>query len=539
MTLIALCLAAMRITRRERQAMAALDRSEQQFGLLVAGVKDYALYMLDPQGRVMSWNDGAERIKGFRRDEIIGEDFARFYTPEARAAGAPQRALDTALRDGTFETEDWRVRRDGSRFWASVVIDPLHDGLGRLIGFAKITRDITERREIQQALETTRANLAQAQKMEAVGQLTGGIAHDFNNMLHVILGTIETLQRHVRLNEPRFARALDMAQQSAQRAAILTRQLLAFARRQPLQPKPIDPNKLVAGMSDLLRRALRERVALETVLAGGVWPVLVDANQLESAILNLALNARDAMPAGGKLTIETQNAHLDEAYAQRHVDVTAGQYVMIAISDTGSGMTPETMTKAFEPFFTTKANGLGTGLGLSQVYGFVKQSDGHVKLYSETGEGTTVKIYLPRHRIAAALEEPTPDTTAIAEASRAEIILVVEDDEGARSYCVAALGELGYRVLAASDGPSALRLLEAEPAVSLLFTDVGLPGGLNGRQLADMASARHPDLKVLFTTAYARNAIVHEGRLDPGVELLGKPFTFAALAAKVRHMLES
>ncbi len=532
-----LCLTAMRVIGRESTALVALDASERQFSLLVDGVKDYALYMLDPHGRVVSWNVGAERIKGFRHDEIIGQNFARFYTAEAQAAGAPQRALETALRDGKFEIEDWRVRKDGSRFWASVVIDPLHDTAGNFVGFVKITRDITERREAQQALEVTRASLAQSQKMEAVGQLTGGIAHDFNNMLHVILGTIDTLERHVRIQEPGFVRALELAQQSARRAATLTRQLLAFARRQPLQPKALDPNRLVAGMSDLLRRALGESVAFETVLAGGIWPISADANQLENAILNLALNARDAMPAGGKLTIETANAHLDEAYAERHADVAAGQYVMIAVSDTGIGMSSDTIDKAFEPFFTTKANGLGTGLGLSQVYGFVKQSGGHVKLYSELGDGTTVKVYLPRHGTPEVVAETAAAAVPLAGAGGSETILVVEDDEGARAYCVAALGELGYRVLAAADGPSALRLLDAEPAVSLLFTDVGLPGGLNGRQLADAALARRPDLKVLFTTAYARNAIVHQGRLDPGVELLGKPFTFADLAAKVRRVL--
>jgi signal transduction histidine kinase/DNA-binding response OmpR family regulator len=377
--------------------------------------------------------------------------------------------------------------------------------------------------------------LRQVQKMEVIGQLTGGIAHDFNNLLQVILGNLDALRRRGGEDGTRLVEA---AIRGAERAATLTQRLLAFARRQPLAPRPIDVNRLVAGMSDLLHRTLGETIRLETVLAAGMWRASADANQLESALLNLAVNARDAMPDGGKLTIETANAWLDEAYAQSHDDVRAGQYAMIAITDNGTGMSKEVASRAFDPFFTTKEIGQGTGLGLSQVYGFAKQSDGHVKIYSELGEGTTVRLYLPRLDAAEAEAEPGAKLEAAPAGTKGDVILVVEDDEDVRAYSTDMLSELGYGVLQASDGATALGLLEKAPEIRLLFTDVGLPGNLNGRQLADEARRRFPRLKVLFTTGYARNAIVHNGKLDAGVALIGKPFTYAGLAAKIRQILE-
>jgi CheY-like chemotaxis protein len=320
------------------------------------------------------------------------------------------------------------------------------------------------------------------------------------------------------------------------RAASITQRLLAFSRQQPLEPKPIDPNKLLSGMTALLRSALGERIALETVLSSGIWSVSADANQLETAILNLALNARDAIAEYGKLTIETGNAFLDESYAASQVEVRPGQYVMIAVSDTGCGMTKEVSVRAFEPFFTTKQAGQGTGLGLSQVFGFVKQSGGHVKIYSEPGEGTTVKLYLPR--IAAAASELAREPEPLVARTSGETILVVEDDEDVRSFTAEALLELGYQVTATPDARAALAVLENLGGVDLLFTDVGLPDGINGRQLADEARRRWPHVKVLFTTGYARNAIVHHGRLDPRVELIVKPFTHSSLAARVRQVLD-
>jgi CheY-like chemotaxis protein len=329
-----------------------------------------------------------------------------------------------------------------------------------------------------------------------------------------------------------------MAMRGAERAAVLTRQLLAFARRQPLEPKPIDLNRLVRGMSELLTHTLGESIAIETVLAGGLWWTSADANQLENTVLNLAVNARDAMPNGGRLTIETANTFLDEAYAAANAEATPGQYVMIAVTDTGGGMSPEVISQAFEPFFTTKPSGEGTGLGLASVYGFVKQSGGHVKIYSELGHGTTVKVYLPR-LAAGTPEQPTGQAQPAPAGVTGETILVVEDDDDVGEHSRQVLSELGYRVLTAGDAEAALRVLEREPTIRLLFTDVGLPGSLNGRELADEARRRRPALKVLFTTGYARNAIIHQGRLDPGVELLVKPFTYAALAQKIRLVLDS
>jgi CheY-like chemotaxis protein len=374
--------------------------------------------------------------------------------------------------------------------------------------------------------------------MEAVGQLTGGIAHDFNNLLQVILGNLDTLARGLPVESGRMHRAVNHALNGAKRAAALTQRLLAFSRRQPLDPKPIDVNVLVNGLSDLVHRTIGETISFETVLGAGVWRCEADPNELESAIINLAVNARDAMLEGGKLTIETANAHIDEAYAAAHAEVVPGQYISVCVSDTGSGMDGRTIAQAFEPFFTTKPVGKGTGLGLSQVYGFVKQSGGHVKIYSEIGQGTSVKIYLPRLFAGAGQQEHTEEDQIAPEGAQEETILVVEDDDDVRTYSVEILRELGYRVVEAHDGLSALRLLERQPRVDLLFTDVVLPGGMTGAQVAAQARALRPFLKVLFTTGYARNAIIHHGRLDKGVQLISKPFSLQELAAKVRDVLD-
>jgi CheY-like chemotaxis protein len=373
--------------------------------------------------------------------------------------------------------------------------------------------------------------------MESLGQLSGGIAHDFSNLLHVIKNGVEIVQRRIGTMETDVARALEMIKRNADRGASLTQRLLAFSRRQPLQPIPINPNRLVSDITELLRAALGESVALETVLGSGTWPVSVDPNQLEAALLNLAVNARDAMPGGGKLTIETTNAYLDDDYAAAHQEVKPGQYAMIAVSDTGIGMTKDIIAKAFDPFFTTKESAQGTGLGLSQVYGFIKQSGGHVKIYSEVGSGTSVKLYLPR-LTSGDLVELTKPLQALTEPRGHESILVVEDDDDVCLFTSEILRELGYRVISAHDARAALDALDQETNISLLFTDVGLPHGVNGRQLADIATHRRPGLKVLFTTGYARNAIVHHGRLDPGVELVLKPFTQAELAKRVRRILD-
>jgi len=500
-----------------------------QFRELVSAVVDYAIYMLDVDGRIASWNAGAERIKGYSRSEAIGQHFSLFYTPEDREQRVPQHALTVATTKGRYEAEAWRVRKDGQRFWASVVIDAIYNEAGAVVGFAKVTRDLTERRLIEDQLR-------QSQKMEAIGQLTGGVAHDFNNLLTVIVGNLETIWRHAPPDDGKLRRAIDQVTRGAQRAVTLTQQLLAFSRRQPLNPKPTDINRLVAGMSDLVRRTIGENISVETVLAGGLWRVEIDAHQLESALLNLAVNARDAMPEGGKLTIETANAHLDDNYADRYPELTAGQYVVVCVTDTGAGMSPEVITRAFEPFYTTKPIGQGTGLGLSQVYGFVKQSGGHVKLYSELGQGTTVKIYLPRMSRQAD-EEPDLPFIAPPTGGKHEVVLVVEDDDDVRLFTTESLRELGFTVVQAHDAPSALKLLEIRPEVQLIFTDVGLPG-MNGAQLVAAARALRPDIKVLFTTGYARNAIVHQGRLDPGVELITKPFSRLQLASRIRDVLD-
>ena len=386
--------------------------------------------------------------------------------------------------------------------------------------------------------EAAETQVRQLQKMEAVGQLTGGIAHDFNNMLAVVLGSLDMAKRRLLSDPPRAATYIDNAVEGAQRATQLTGRLLAFSRQQPLAPLPMDVNKLVGGVSEMLRRTIGEHLRVETVLAGGLWRSFVDPGQLENAILNLCVNGRDAMPDGGRLTIETSNAHLDDAYAAVHAEVHPGQYVMVSVTDTGVGMPPEVVERAFDPFYTTKGVGKGTGLGLSQVHGFLKQSGGHVKIYSEAGVGTTVKLYLPRY--SGVDEVADVETASPLEAPRAlngEVVLVVEDEERVRHLSVDALRELGYTVVQAADANQALAVLTIQPRVDLLFTDIVMPD-MNGRRLADKARETWPELKVLYTTGYTRNAIVHNGMLDANVAFLPKPFTLEQLSVKVRQVID-
>ncbi|MDR7009661.1 hybrid sensor histidine kinase/response regulator [Paraburkholderia strydomiana] len=512
----------------------AVVRSERNFRLLVQGVTDYAIFMLSPDGHITSWNAGARRIKGYTEGEIIGSHFSRFYTPEDVRAGVPFRGLETARREGRFEAEGWRVRRDGSRFFAHVVIDAIYED-GELVGFAKITRDITERRRAGELLEKTQNELFQAQKMEALGKLTGGVAHDFNNVLQVLRGNLELLEsRHARdrWSAERLGNAID----AVDRGAKLASQLLAFGRQQPLAPVVINPARQLRALDDLLRRALGETIAIESVVAGGLWNTTVDPHQLENVILNLAINARDAMPDGGKLTLELSNATLDDEYVLAFPDVAAGQYVVLAVTDTGAGMSPEVIERAFDPFFTTKPEGQGTGLGLSMAYGFVKQSGGHIRLYSEIGEGTTVRIYLPRSTGVAVDTRPgTPGRLK----HGTETILVVEDDLKVQSTAVELLSGLGYAVLKANNADQALAIVASGVHIDLLFTDVVMPGVLRSPEMARRAVQILPGLKVLFTSGYTQNAIVHGGRLDPGVELLSKPYSRQQLASKVRQVLDS
>ena len=465
---------------------------------------------------------------------------------EAEAAQRASNGLVRAAREATERATSLAGALDRARAEIGNKASELSaalsqaDHLNRELSLLNQTLEQRVEDEIRGRMQVEAA-LRQAQKMEAIGQLTGGVAHDFNNILTVIMGSLDSIRRELdrpaeELDIARVRRLQGMAFQGAVRASTLTSRLLAFARRQPLNPEPVDVNKLVTGLSDLLQRSLGERISLETVSTPGLWLARADRAELESALVNVAINARDAMTDGGNLTIETANAWLDEEYVGALTEpVPPGQYVMLAVTDTGHGMDQQTLDRVFEPFFTTKDVGKGTGLGLSQVYGFVRQSGGHVRIYSELGAGTTIKLYLPRETDSLArVSRPQLETVAD---GGSETILVVEDHDGLREYSTSVLRELGYQVLEAPEAGKALELLKSRQDVRLLFTDVVLPG-LNGRQLADEALLARPDLKVLFTTGYTRNAIVHDGRLDPGVDLIGKPFTFAALAAKVRQILD-
>jgi PAS domain S-box-containing protein len=524
------------MTEQRKAQLAALE-SERRFRLLVQGVTDYAIYMLDPDGYVTNWNAGAQHIKGYVAYEIVGQHFSRFYVEDDVAAGIPEKALAAARSIGRYEAEGWRRRKDGSRFWASVVVDAIHDD-GQLIGFAKITRDLTERREIQLQLEQSREQLFHAQKMEAVGQLTGGLAHDFNNLLAGISGSLELVKKRVaqgRVDE--IDRYITAAEGAVSRAAALTHRLLAFARRQTLDSKVIDPNTLIAGMADLIQRTIGPSIRLETVLAPSGGLISCDPNQLENAILNLCINARDAMPDGGRLSIATGQRLVEERTA-RELDMKTGDYVVISVTDTGTGMPPDVAKRAIEPFFTTKPTGRGTGLGLSMIYGFVKQSRGQLQIASEMGVGTTVSLYLPQHTGEAAKEVWQAHPPATPEVGNGETILIVDDEPTVGTLVVEVLAELGYSAIEAIDGSSGLMVLQSNVRIDLLITDVGLPGGMNGRQMADTARLSRPLLPVLFITGYAESTAIAEGDLEAGMYVLTKPFTIEALSSRVSGILK-
>jgi len=515
-----------KITRditEKKQTLAALHASEERFRLLVQGVTDYAIYMLSPEGNVTNWNAGARRIKGYADTEVIGSHFSRFYPPEDREAGKPARALETARTMGRFEGEGWRVRKDGTRFWAHVVIDPIRSELGDLIGFAKITRDITERRDAAEALERAREALFQAQKLEAIGKLTGGVAHDFNNLLGVIISGLEIIAGEVA--SPAGQRVLESMQRAAERGSTLTRQLLTFARKQPLRQEQTDINAVIQSFEAVLRRASRGAIRFDFRLADGLPPVLMDAPQFEAALLNLIVNARDATPDDGRIVLSTETVQLAEFQVAR---LPAGRYVRVAVSDTGCGMPPEVVERALEPFFTTKEVGKGTGMGLSQVYGFIQGSGGDMTIDSRVDEGTTVALYLPA--IAGAERGDQDDDRQPEETERA---LVVDDQPEMLAVAIEVFRNLGYTVLSAGNGKDALDILERTAGIDVLFSDVVMPG-MNGIELARQARRLHPEIRILLASGYTAPALAEEHADLKSVPLVTKPYRTSEILKKLR-----
>jgi PAS domain S-box-containing protein len=518
-----------KITRdltERKQAERMLKLSEEQFRLLVQGVTDYAIYMLDPEGNVTNWNLGAQRIKGYAPEEIIGRHFSQFYTDEDRAVGLPQQALAIAKREGKFEKEGWRVRKDGSRFWAHVVIDPLRDETGTLLGFAKITKDITERREAQAKLDKAREALTQSQKMEAIGHLTGGIAHDFNNLLMVVLSSLDLIRKRLP-DDPKLTALLNNAIHGAERGAILTKRMLAFARRQELNTETIHIPELVRGMSDLLQRSLGQSISIETRFPLKLSPIVADSNQLEMALLNLAVNARDAMPQGGQIIIAAN----EEVLSAGHADtMKPGRYVRLSVTDTGEGMNAETLRHATEPFFTTKGIGKGTGLGLPMVHGLAEQFGGRFDLHSRVGEGTIAEIWLPAAE-GTAMPQPARAPARTPERFYEPlVVLAVDDDPLVLTNTLAMLEDLGHTAVTASSGRMALEILRSDDSIDLIVTDMVMPD-MTGMELANAIRAEWPKLPVILATGFA------EAPLNlAALPRLAKPFTQADLAEKIRSL---
>ncbi|HUC10341.1 MAG TPA: PAS domain S-box protein [Stellaceae bacterium] len=514
-----------KITRdmtERRLAQQALIDSERRFRLLVESVVDYALFTLDLKGNIQSWNPGAERLKGYTADEVIGKHFSIFYTEEARAAGEPAAVLAKTITEGRFDSEGWRVRKNGSRFWANIVIDPIRDETGQLIGFTKITRDISERRSLEQAKE----QLFQAQKMETVGQLTGGVAHDFNNLLTAVSGSHSLLRPMI--SDPRAQRLLDTADRAVARAARLTQQLLAFSRQHRLQPERSNVNELITAFEGLLRHATDENIGLVLDLDPHLWFSSIDQTQFQSALLNLIVNARDAMEGGGgTVTIETGNVQLDQNRARKLGEIDAGPYVVIAVRDTGAGMPAEAKARAIEPFFTTKSPGKGSGLGLSQVYGFLRQSGGQIEIDSAVGEGTTVRMFLPR------LVEAMTDEDNSATAPRLGSVLITEDDPDVLAIAVETLRSLGYEIYSAANAAEALTILKRGTPVDVLFSDIVMPGGMNGVELAREARRLRPGIRVLLSSGYSRQGLQPE----EGTSFIPKPYQLPELARQLEAII--
>jgi len=521
-----------KITRdltERRAAYEALRRNEEQLRLLMQSVSDYAIYMLDAHGQVASWNLGAERIKGYRSEEVIGEHFSKFYTAAGRANGEPDIALETAAREGRYEKEGKRVRKDGTEFWANVVIHPIRGEHDEIVGFAKVTRDISERLEAQRALEFAREALVQSQKMEAIGQLTGGVAHDFNNLLMAVLGSLELLRRRIP-DDQRTSALIDNAVQGAQRGVTLTQRMLAFARQQSLKPELLDVRQLIRSVRDLLVRSAGPATSLEWAIPDDVAPVLADANQLELALLNLVTNARDAVADGGRITVSVGSEHIAKAGARAPLP---GSYVVIAVSDDGAGMDEATLARCVEPFFTTKGVGRGTGLGLSMVHGMAEQSGGCLRIRSHPGEGTRAEILLPMVQNDAerdVREGAVPERESMTEHSGLTA-LAVDDDGLVLLNTAMMLEELGHRVIEATSGREALDVLRSGIAVDVLITDQAMPN-MTGLQLAAEARLLKPDLRIILATGYAD--VPSDAALD--VRVLSKPFGLHDLATTLAEV---
>ena len=490
--------------------------------LFIDAVTDYAIFMLDPQGYVTSWNSGALRIKGYTAREIVGQHFSRFYSEADRVAGEPARALRTALESGRYEAEGWRIRKDGTPFWANVVIDPVRDPQGVLIGYAKVTRDITERRTAQAALQRAQEQLTHSQKMEALGQLTGGVAHDFNNLLMIVGGHVRIVKKLLHDN-PRGLQAAEAIETAAKRGETLTRQLLAFSRRQPLNPVVAELGQRIDTLRALLANSLGSSIQLKTLVGSDTWPVEIDVGELELALINVAVNSRDAMPDGGVISISTENVRISRG--QVFGDLT-GDFVALTVTDNGAGIPQDVLSKVFDPFFTTKGAGKGSGLGLSQVYGFARQSGGTATIDSEVGRGTRVTIYLPRSRAGILKAWPREEAVDLVNGG---LVLLVEDNPVVAEVSATMLRELGFEVELASDANAALRAINGDATFDLMFTDIVMAGQLDGIALARIVRQRRPGLPILLATGYSSAAIAARDEFS----ILRKPYQITQLSRAI------